>query len=116
MKPYYYKCTLLKVIDGDTIDVDIDLGFGVTLSNQRLRLYGINTPETRTRDLEEKKRGKASKARLLELINSGDRQIILQTLKRGKYGRILGKLLHPETRENYNRTLLKEGHAVRMIF
>ena len=67
MKPYYYKCKLIKVIDGDTIDVDIDLGFGVTLSNQRLRLYGINTPETRTRDLEEKKRGLIAKERVQEL-------------------------------------------------
>jgi micrococcal nuclease len=112
---YEYKATVHRIIDGDTVDVTIDLGFEMT-TKQRIRLYGINTPETRTRDLEEKKRGKASKARLLELINSGDRQIILQTLKRGKYGRILGKLFHPETRENYNRTLLKEGHAVRMIF
>ena len=112
---YEYKATVHRIIDGDTVDVTIDLGFEMT-TKQRIRLYGINTPETRTRDLEEKKRGKASKARLLELINSGDRQIILQTLKRGKYGRILGKLLHPETRENYNRTLLKEGHAVKMMF
>jgi len=112
---YEYKATVHRIIDGDTVDVTIDLGFEMT-TKQRIRLYGINTPETRTRDLEEKKRGKASKARLLELINSGDRQIILQTLKRGKYGRILGKLLHPETKENYNRTLLKEGHAVKMIF
>ena len=112
---YEYKATVHRIIDGDTVDVTIDLGFEMT-TKQRIRLYGINTPETRTRDLEEKRRGKASKARLLELINTGDRQIILQTLKRGKYGRILGKLLHPETRENYNRTLLKEGHAVRMIF
>ena len=112
---YEYKATVHRIIDGDTVDVTIDLGFEMT-TKQRIRLYGINTPETRTRDLEEKRRVKASKARLLELINTGDRQIILQTLKRGKYGRILGKLLHPETRENYNRTLLKEGHAVRMIF
>ena len=112
---YEYKATVHRIIDGDTVDVTIDLGFEMT-TKQRIRLYGINTPETRTRDLEEKRRGKASKARLLELINTGDRQIILQTLKRGKYGRILGKLLHPETRENYNRTLLKEGHAVKMIF
>ncbi len=112
---YEYKATVHRIIDGDTVDVTINLGFEMT-TKQRIRLYGINTPETRTRDLEEKKRGKASKARLLELINTGDRQIILQTLKRGKYGRILGKLLHPETRENYNRTLLKEGHAVKMIF
>ena len=112
---YEYKATVHRIIDGDTVDVTIDLGFEMT-TKQRIRLYGINTPETRTRDLEEKKRGKASKARLLELINTGDRQIILQTLKRGKYGRILGKLLHPETRETYNRTLLKEGHAVKMMF
>ena len=112
---YEYKATVHRIIDGDTVDVTIDLGFEMT-TKQRIRLYGINTPETRTRDLEEKKRGKASKARLLELINTGDRQIILQTLKRGKYGRILGKLLHPETKENYNRTQLKEGHAVKMIF
>ena len=112
---YEYKATVHRIIDGDTVDVTIDLGFEMT-TKQRIRLYGINTPETRTRHLEEKKRGKASKARLLELINTGDRQIILQTLKRGKYGRILGKLLHPETRENYNRTLLKEGHAVKMMF
>ena len=86
MKPYYYKCTLIKVIDGDTIDVDIDLGFGVTLSNQRLRLYGINTPETRTRDLEEKRRGLIAKERVQELCE--DTLEILSHGK-GKYGRIL---------------------------
>jgi hypothetical protein len=51
---YEYRATLLKIVDGDTVDVDIDLGFGVVLSNQRIRLYGIDTPESRTRDLEEK--------------------------------------------------------------
>ena len=55
---YEYRATLLKIVDGDTVDVDIDLGFGVWLSNQRIRLYGIDTPESRTRDLEEKKCGK----------------------------------------------------------
>ena len=54
---YQYKCKLVKVVDGDTIDVDIDLGFGVWLRKQRIRMYGIDTPESRTRDLEEKKYG-----------------------------------------------------------
>jgi micrococcal nuclease len=86
MKPYYYKCTLIKVIDGDTIDVDIDLGFGVTLSNQRLRLYGINTPETRTRDLEEKRRGLIAKERVQELCED---ELEILSHGKGKYGRIL---------------------------
>ena len=51
---FEYRCKLIKVIDGDTIDIDIDLGFGVWLRNQRIRMYGIDTPESRTRDLEEK--------------------------------------------------------------
>ena len=112
---YEYKAKIHRIIDGDTVDVTIDLGFEMT-TKQRVRLYGINTPETRTRDLEEKARGKAAKARLLELLNDCGRKIVLRTTKRGKYGRILGKLLHPVTLENFNQTLLKEGHATRMVF
>ena len=59
---YEYKCKLVKVVDGDTIDVDIDLGFGVWMRNQRIRLYGIDTPESRTYDKVEKEYG-------LSLIN-----------------------------------------------
>ena len=109
---YEYKAKVHRIIDGDTIDVVIDLGFEMS-SRQRLRLYGINTPEVRTRDLEEKARGKAAKARLLQLINNSKREVIIQTLKRGKYGRILAKILNPDTRENFNQMLLKEGHATR---
>ena len=112
---YEYKAKIHRIIDGDTVDVTIDLGFEMT-TKQRVRLYGINTPETRTRDLEEKARGKAAKSRLLELLNDCGRKIVLRTTKRGKYGRILGKLLHPVTLENFNQTLLKEGHATRMVF
>ena len=113
---YEYKARVHRIIDGDTVDVVIDLGFEMT-TRQRIRLYGIDTPETRTRDLEEKKRGKAAKARLYELINGcKNRELIIKTTKRGKYGRILGSLLHPETRKDFNRTLLKEGHAKKMIF
>ena len=54
---YEYKSRIIKVVDGDTVDVDIDLGFDIVLSNQRIRLAGIETPESRTRDLEEKKFG-----------------------------------------------------------
>ena len=63
-KMFEYRSSLLKIIDGDTIDVDIDLGFSVVLKKQRIRLYGINTPESRTRDLEQKQYGLAAKARL----------------------------------------------------
>ena len=112
---YEYKAKVHRIIDGDTVDVTIDLGFEMT-TKQRIRLYGIDTPEPRTRDLKEKARGKAAKARLLDLVTGCRRQIVVRTLTKGKYGRILGKLLHPETHENFNQTLLKEGHAKRMIF
>ena len=56
-RTYTYRAKVIKIIDGDTIDVDLDLGFSVWLRKQRVRLYGIDTPESRTRDLEEKKRG-----------------------------------------------------------
>ena len=89
---YEYRATLLKIVDGDTIDVDIDLGFGVVLANQRIRLYGIDTPESRTRDLEEKKCGKLA-AKFLE-----DNLPTTFTLRtrldgKGKFGRILGELV-----------------------
>ena len=64
---YEYKCKIRKVVDGDTVDVDIDLGFGVWLRKQRVRLVGIDTPESRTKDLEEKKYGLAAKEFLTKL-------------------------------------------------
>ena len=66
---YEYRCTVVKIIDGDTVDVDIDLGFGVWMKKQRIRLYGIDTPESRTRDLEEKKYGLAAKDYLNSIAN-----------------------------------------------
>ena len=68
---YEYKCKLVKVVDGDTIDIDIDLGFGVWLQKQRIRLYGIDTPESRTSDATEKIYGMAAKEFLTKLTNSG---------------------------------------------
>ena len=69
---YEYKCKMVKVVDGDTVDVDIDLGFGVWMQKQRIRLYGIDTPESRTSDPEEKKYGLAAKDFLKKWTNSGD--------------------------------------------
>ena len=72
---FEYKCKLLRVIDGDTVDVDIDLGFGVWLRKQRIRMYGIDTPESRTRDLEEKKYGLAAKEFLQKWTGAGELRI-----------------------------------------
>ena len=95
---FEYKCKLVKVVDGDTVDVDIDLGFGVWLQNQRIRLYGIDTPESRTSDAEEKKNGLAAKQRMQEWLDGGNLKIVTHKDAKGKYGRILGqfKVYSPE--------------------
>ena len=91
---YEYRATLLKIVDGDTVDVDIDLGFGVVLSNQRIRLYGIDTPESRTRDLEEKKCGKLAAKYIEDHIKVSSSFTLRSKLDgKGKYGRILGELI-----------------------
>ena len=106
-QPYYYNCTLVRVIDGDTIDVDIDLGFNVVLSKRRVRLMGIDTPESRTRNLIEKALGLAAKDRLIELC--GEK---LQLLSQGtdKYGRVLG-IPHTVDGQDICKILIDEGHA-----
>lgn len=112
---YEYKAKLLKVIDGDTVDVDIDLGFGIWMKNERVRIMGIDTPESRTRDKVEKKFGLAAKTRLKELLG---KTCTLKTQinkdgedMKGKFGRILGDF---ETESNRMVTdiLVEEGHAV----
>ena len=88
---YEYRCKILRIVDGDTIDVDIDLGFGVWLHKERIRLAGIDTPESRTRDLTEKAFGFASKDFVKSIMPIGSQQIIrTQKDKTGKFGRILG--------------------------
>lgn len=107
---YTYKISSVnRIVDGDTIDVTIDLGFKI-LTKQRIRMYGINTPETRTRDKQEKQRGLAAKARLVELLQTED-DIILKSHGVGKFGRVLGELYINDT--NVNETLVNEGHAVK---
>ena len=108
MKPYVYKCTLERVVDGDTIDVTISLGFDICLHKQRLRLHGIDTPECRTRNLSEKKLGKAAAARLTELCAH---KFKIESLGRGKYGRILAIPFTADD-EDICKILIKEGHAV----
>ena len=89
---FEYQCKVVKVVDGDTVDVDIDLGFDVVLRNQRIRLYGIDTPESRTRDKEEKKYGLYAKQWLKQALR---KNAIIRTKKdgRGKFGRILGEFV-----------------------
>ena len=89
-----YKCTILRVVDGDTVDVDIDLGFGVWMRKERIRVLGIDTPESRTRDKVEKTYGILAKNFVKDYLPVGSTQT-LQTEKdgTGKFGRILGKFL-----------------------
>ncbi len=116
---YEYRATVVKVIDGDTVDVDIDLGFGIVMQDERVRIMGIDTPESRTRDKVEKLFGKAASARVKELLS---KDIILKTQiardgedMKGKYGRILGDFIiedHEGKEEMLTDILVAEGHAV----
>ena len=109
---YEYKCKMVKVVDGDTVDVDIDLGFGVWMRDQRIRLYGIDTPESRTSDDKEKVYGLAAKDFVVKWTNAGD--LSLKTFKddRGKFGRILGEIWYGG-KHNVNQLLVDNHHAVR---
>jgi len=108
---YEYKAKLLRVIDGDTIDCVIDLGFNVRLK-ERGRFKGIDTPETRTRDLEEKELGFVAKKRVEKAFQYSDEfTIITEIDKKGKYGRILGTIMLPDRKVSLNQMLLDEGHA-----
>ena len=114
---YEYRCKVIKVIDGDTVDVDIDLGFDIMLRDERVRIMGIDTPESRTRDKVEKKFGLASKARLKELIGGKSGPILKTQINkkgedmRGKFGRILGDFVTEDGRM-VTDILVEEGHAV----
>ena len=112
---YEYKCKLVKVVDGDTVDVDIDLGFGVWMQNQRIRMYGIDTPESRTRDLEEKKFGLMAKEIVKKWVPEGSTQtLITRKDKSGKYGRILGsfKIVFEEEETTLNEWMVKYKYGV----
>ena len=109
---YYYKVDILRVVDGDTVDVRLDLGFNVW-HKCRVRMVGINAPESRTRDLEEKKKGLAAKARLIEILQLNDNKFVLKSHGVGKYGRCLGELYVETLGEtSIQQTLINEGHGV----
>ncbi len=113
---YEYRCKVLRVVDGDTVDVDIDLGFGIVLKDERVRIMGIDTPESRTRDKVEKLFGLASKARLKELIGGKSGPILKTQINKkgedmkGKFGRILGDFVVED--RMVTDILVEEGHAV----
>ena len=111
---YQYKCKIIKVLDGDTVDIDLDLGFKIILANQRVRMAGVDTPESRTAIAEEKIRGQLSKKKLAEKLPVGSWQII-ETQKSDsnddKFGRILGVfILEDGTR--VNDWLIQNNYAV----
>ena len=118
---YEYKAIVDRVVDGDTIDVTIDLGFK-TWKKVRVRMEGINTPESRTRDLEEKKKGLAAKARLQEILDYNSNECVLKVSGVGKFGRAIASVyvdtLSPASNKssmteiNINKQLIEEGHAV----
>ena len=117
---YEYKAKILKIVDGDTVDVDIDLGFGIVLTDERIRIMGIDTPESRTSDKLEKIFGLAAKNRLKELLGK-TAKLKTRIAKdgedlRGKFGRVLGDfdVFYPAENRwcGVASILIKEGHAV----
>jgi micrococcal nuclease len=120
---YEYRCKIVKVIDGDTVDVDIDLGFGIILKDERVRIMGIDTPESRTRDLVEKKFGLAAKKRLKEMLDNKSGPILKTQINKdgedmkGKFGRILGDFtVYDGSKDAWrpvSKIMIEEGHAVK---
>ena len=112
---YTYSAKLIRVIDGDTVDLEIDLGFDLSI-RQRLKLYGVGTPDSRSADPDTKQKGLEAKQRLTELL---PRQFKVSTIlnKRGKYGRVLGIIYltdkHSGKDINVNELMVSEGHAVK---
>ena len=114
---YYYNAVLVRVVDGDTIDAIIDLGFDVQVK-KRIRLAGINAPESRTRNKGEKKLGLAAKERLIEILDGAANVFEIDSKELGKYGRVIGKIYINKlagkdvlTQVCINDMLVKEGHA-----
>ena len=108
---YEYKCKVTRVVDGDTVDIDIDLGFGVWVHKERVRIYGIDTPESRTRDKVEKRFGLLAKEFVKGFVKGSS--VILRTQKydaKGKFGRILGDIIVDD--KSLSETMIQEHHAV----
>ena len=108
---YEYNCKVVRVIDGDTVDVDIDLGFDVWLTKQRIRLFGVDTPESRTRDMVEKKFGIMAKNFVKGRLPVASMQVLRTRLddSRGKFGRILGEFVMEDTTLNQLLIITNNG-------
>jgi len=116
--PYEYHAKVTNVVDGDTIVVDIDLGFDVVLSNQNVRLLGVDTPESRTSDKIEKVFGLASKDYAKAFIENCNKHVIIRTHKSDdseKFGRLLAEIIDPNTKEVLNESLVTDGYAVKYL-
>lgn len=117
---YEYRCRIVKVIDGDTVDVDIDLGFGIWVQGERVRIHGIDTPESRTRDKVEKIFGLASKNFVTSILKKGSVQTLVTEKpgdeSKGKFGRILGKFKVYDTVTDswmyLGEIMVRDGYAV----
>ncbi len=112
MEPFCYNATVVRIVDGDTIRLDIDLGFDIVLKNQSVRLYKVDTPECRTRDLKEKAAGLLAKEVVQNLIAVGERVFIRTKLDtKGKFGRLLGTIITTDN-ININEHLVNNNYAV----
>ena len=106
-----YSAKLVRVVDGDTCDAMIDLGFD-TWVKKRIRFYGVDTWESRTRNKEEKVKGLAAKAYVKDLLeNSDEGKFVLKSYGVGKYGRVLGELFVKGNEQSVNELLKENGHA-----
>jgi len=108
---YEYNARVLRVVDGDTVELSVDLGFGVMI-NETFRLYGINAPETRTKDIAEKESGLRAKSRLKELLDG--KSVLVKTMldSTEKFGRYLCVIFLPEYQYPINKLLIDEGLVV----
>lgn len=121
--PYEYNATVTSVVDGDTVVVDIDLGFDVKFRNQKVRLLGIDTPESRTSDKVEKQFGSLSKDYVKKFVDECKKEVIVRTHisedtdsdGREKFGRLLGEIINPTTKSVLNDELIAKNYAVKYL-
>jgi micrococcal nuclease len=107
---YEYNCKIVRVVDGDTVDVDIDLGFNHWIHGERIRLFGVDCPECRSRDPKEKAAGLAAKDFIKRLLHDGG-TYTLTTKEKGKFGRYLGVIMLSD-KTSINAALVSEHLAV----
>tara|TARA_X000000950_G_scaffold119897_1_gene150267 strand:+ start:3103 stop:3522 length:420 start_codon:yes stop_codon:yes gene_type:complete len=110
---FTYNVTINRIVDGDTAKVDIDLGFGIVYSNQTIRFWGIDTPESRTRDLEEKYYGKLASQYVKDRLVVGEKYQMRTEIDKGKYGRILGEFFIDGV--SLNQQMIDENMAVKYM-